>query len=129
MTDQRAGETEGESQDLDWRELYRLARVDAERERKRKADEAVRRRETRHRLPRRPEIDPAGSMPQPGSGGAGWGVPGRNPMMAGGDYDRMPHLPIGPVRLWLCSAQSVWGSFNSNHLTRLRAHDCDRAAG
>jgi hypothetical protein len=84
----------------DWRQVYKLTRLDAERERKRKAEEAERRRrrrQNRHHFSHRPEIHPDSGMPQPFSGGANWGIPGRNPLMAGGDYDRMPHLPAAPV--------------------------------
>jgi hypothetical protein len=90
------------SEGEDWRQLYKLTRLDAERERKRKAEEAERRRrQTRRQFPHRPEIHPGSAMPQPLSGGGNWGIPGRNPLMAGGDYDRMPHLPAVPVRLSL----------------------------
>ena len=85
----------------DWRDLYRSARADAERERNRKAEQARRRQsrlEEARRFNRPQMIQPphlgGPTFPQPGGG---WGMPGgRNPLMAGGDYDRMPNLPFAP---------------------------------
>lgn len=92
------GERQGE--EVDWRELYRVTRITAERERKRKAEEEERLRRRRHQFTRQPEPRPDIGIPHPAPGGGEgrWGFPGRNPLMAGGDYDRMPNLPAAPVR-------------------------------
>ena len=119
-----AAEDQQEGEGEDWREVYRRARLDAEREHKRKAAEAERRRQTRRQFwGPRPDTRPDGGNFS--FSGGRWGIPGRNPLMAGGDYDRMPNLPAAPVRLSLCLSHLlvVADCFS------VVACECDRVAG